>query len=81
MRVKINLYKEIKGNPHHHILHSLTKHGVNKNVSPLFFGVIEDFDVCERETMENLLFLIFNYNNLHYEKTTLFIFNCTYRCL
>ena len=41
---------EIKDNPHRHILHSLTKHGVNKNVIPLFFGVIEGFDVCERET-------------------------------
>tara|TARA_B110000503_G_scaffold115945_1_gene174619 strand:+ start:170 stop:358 length:189 start_codon:yes stop_codon:yes gene_type:complete len=38
---------EIEDSPLRHILHSLTKHGVNKNVSPLFCGVRKGFDVCE----------------------------------
>jgi len=34
---------EIEDNPLRHILHSLTKHGVNKNVSPLFLWGYKGF--------------------------------------
>ena len=48
-----------KGLPLHHILHPLTKQGLNKNVRSLFIWDTDPLEVLEHKTIESHFFCIF----------------------
>ena len=48
-----------QGLPLRHILHPLTKQGLNKNVRPLFIWATEPLEVLEHKTRESYFICIF----------------------